>query len=156
MLTSSHVESLAMLAHEAYLRSPADPGREEPARRPWADLDEAHRAQNRDQVQVLLGWLELKDHHVAPASDGDPGAVDLEGLVEEHARYEHARWMHLRIEQGYRYGPVRNDEVTAERPQKTHPDLVPWAELTDAAKDKDRAALRTLVEHLSTMGLTLR
>lgn len=156
MLTAEQVEHLAILAHETYLRSPADVSRDEPARCPWEELDEAHRSQNRDQVELLLDWLEQHGYVVGPLGEGQP-LTDLgfEKELDEYGRYEHARWMQLRVEQGYQYGERRNDRLTAEHPTRTHPDLVPWTELSLDAKDKDEAPLRYLLNHLARLGLTV-
>jgi hypothetical protein len=67
--------------------------------------------------------------------------------VERLARAEHRRWMDERAAKGWRHGPVRDDD------RKLHPDLVDWEYLTDDGRDKDRAAVRAIPEHLDAAGL---
>jgi hypothetical protein len=44
---------------------------------------------------------------------------------------QHDAWMKTRIEQGWKYGPVKDEE------KKEHPNLVPYGELSQAARVKD-------------------
>lgn len=70
--------------------------------------------------------------------------VEILGLKEELARNIHEVWASQRIEQGWIYGPERNDR------KKTHPNLVPYEKLTEEDKDYDRnTAMETLKMILS-------
>lgn len=57
---------------------------------------------------------------------------ELEGLVEVISKNVHEVWVESRINQGWSYGEMRNDEL------KTHPCLVPYEELPEEEKDYDR------------------
>ncbi len=57
---------------------------------------------------------------------------ELIPLVEEMAKNVHEVWAQTRIEQGWRYGEERNDEL------KQHPCLIPYEELTEEEKVYDR------------------
>lgn len=64
---------------------------------------------------------------------------ELLALTEKIAENTHDVWAKSRIEQGWIYGPKRNDE------QKTTPCLVPYSELPDSEKEYDRnTSLETL------------
>ena len=66
-------------------------------------------------------------------------AGDLLKLTERLAENAHDIWAKLRIEQGWTYGPKRDDAT------KKHPDLIPYADLPDSEKQYDRnAAMETL------------
>ncbi len=54
------------------------------------------------------------------------------------ARLEHERWMNEKIEQGWRYGSVRDDI------QKIHPSLVTYDKLSEKEKDKDRNTIHQI------------
>lgn len=58
--------------------------------------------------------------------------VELEQLVEQMSKNVHEVWSETRIQQGWTYGPERNDE------QKTHPCLVPYEDLPEQEKEYDR------------------
>ena len=64
---------------------------------------------------------------------------ELEVLVEAMAENVHEVWAATRIEQGWSYGPERNDE------KKLHPCLIPYEELPESEKEYDRnTAIETL------------
>lgn len=65
--------------------------------------------------------------------------VSLEELTEAIAENAHDIWARARMDEGWVYGPVRNDSL------KQHPDLVPYSQLTDSEKEYDRImAMNTL------------
>jgi hypothetical protein len=63
----------------------------------------------------------------------------IEALTEKLAEHAHDTWAALRMQEGWRHGPVRNDRL------KQHPCLVPYAELPESEKQYDRnTAIQTL------------
>lgn len=65
--------------------------------------------------------------------------ADLEDLTEAIAENAHDIWARARMDEGWTYGPIRNDA------KKQHPDLVPYAQLPDSEKEYDRImAMNTL------------
>ena len=64
---------------------------------------------------------------------------DILALCEKMAENTHEVWAKNRIEQGWSYGPERNDE------RKENPCLVPYGDLPDSEKKYDRdTAMETL------------
>jgi ryanodine receptor 2 len=64
---------------------------------------------------------------------------DLEKLAERLAEHVHDVWAQARMAEGWTYGPRRDDEA------KTHPGLIPYADLSEGEKAYDRrSALGTL------------
>ena len=64
---------------------------------------------------------------------------DLNELVEQMAENVHDIWAQSRMQQGWTYGPERNDEL------KHHPCLIPYGELPEVEKNYDRdTAVETL------------
>lgn len=60
-------------------------------------------------------------------------------LTELLAKNVHETWSAGRINEGWKYGPTRNEN------EKTHPCLVPYEQLPENEKDYDRnTALETL------------
>lgn len=65
--------------------------------------------------------------------------ADLEDLTEAIAENAHDIWARARMDEGWTYGPVRDDV------RKLHPDLVPYAKLPESEKEYDRLmAMNTL------------
>jgi hypothetical protein len=50
---------------------------------------------------------------------------------------------------GYSYGEVRDED------RMLHPDLIPWEDLSDADKEKDRANIRQIPQLLALQGLKI-
>ena len=64
---------------------------------------------------------------------------DLLELTEKLAENTHDHWSSLRLEQGWMWGPKRDDT------NKHHPCLVPYHELPESEKEYDRqTAIETL------------
>lgn len=56
----------------------------------------------------------------------------LDDLIEQIAENVHDVWAKSRMDEGWTYGPERNDE------KKTHPCLIPYNQLPEIEKDYDR------------------
>jgi hypothetical protein len=64
---------------------------------------------------------------------------ELEPLVEKLAEHVHDTWAEGRLAEGWTYGERRDDD------DRTHPGLVPYADLSEGEKGYDRrTALGTL------------
>jgi hypothetical protein len=129
----------AMAAHQQFLDTQkaarGDKFGSEIAEVPWERLPELYRDDNRnvaDQVDYKLARIFMA---MRPGmSDTAPTAADIEMLAEA----EHARWMAARALNGWRYGSPRDNG------KRLHPDMIPYSELDEAARDKDRHEVRML------------
>ncbi|MBR0054288.1 MAG: Ryanodine receptor Ryr [Bacteroidales bacterium] len=75
--------------------------------------------------------------------------TELLDLAETMARNVHEVWARTRLEQGWTYGPERND------PLKEHPCLVPYDELPESEKEYDRHTSLETLKMLSALGWKL-
>lgn len=65
--------------------------------------------------------------------------LDILALAEKLAENAHDVWARRRMDEGWSFGPERDDR------QKKHPCLVPYAELPESEKEYDRnAAMETI------------
>src|SRR5262249_44430275 len=62
----------------------------------------------------------------------------------------HENWARLRIEQGWSFGPERNDTL------KLHPDLVPYEQLPESEKEYDRYTALETIKVLLAMGCAIQ
>ncbi len=67
---------------------------------------------------------------------------EITGLTELLAKNAHENWARQRMEDGWRWGPRRDDA------KKEHPSLVPYEELSEEEKRYDR---RTAMETIKTI-----
>jgi ATPase family associated with various cellular activities (AAA) len=99
--------------------------------KPWAELGDLEKTSNYEQVSYYPTLLAAVNCNIAPAAPNSvlkftPTEIDC------LARMEHERWM---------------EERRIKQPD--HPDLIPWAELPEDEKQKDRCVITDLPEVLA-------
>jgi len=71
---------------------------------------------------------------------------NLESLVERLAEHNHDVWATQRIAEGWTLGPKRDDQA------KQHPDLVPYADLSETEKQYDRNSVIETLRAILSLG----
>lgn len=85
-----------------------------------------------------------------PAETGDIKLPEeLRPLIEEMARNVHEVWAKNRIDEGWSYGPVRDDS------KRQHPCLIPYDELPESEKDYDRATSQETLKFILKSGFRI-
>lgn len=74
---------------------------------------------------------------------------ELLPLIEEMAKNVHEVWAQNRINEGWTYGPVRDDA------RKEHPCLVPYEELPETEKEYDRATSQETLKLILKSGFVI-
>jgi Trk K+ transport system NAD-binding subunit len=151
-------EALARAIHEGYLDDRRNDHTYDPtlpAMKAWGDLEEQYREPNRSQAQSLVNscaklGLSIRRSRLADGLDKGSSDAPAEQLtireVECLAKQEHERWCKGRSQDGWRWGETRNNS------QKTHPDLLPWEDLPDSSKEKNREIVQRWPELLESLG----
>lgn len=148
-LSAEQIEFAARKIHAAYLEEEhhQNPG---PALPPWETLTEDLRSSNRMQASGAAALLEQAGFRIDAAPDFvEPVELTAEE-IERLAEMEHGRWVVERLQQGWRYNESRVVE------QKLHPDILPWKELAEAVKERDRNAARHWPKMLAQAGFAVR
>lgn len=70
-------------------------------------------------------------------------------LTEQIAENVHENWARSRMDQGWVYGPARNDA------EKTHPCLVPYDQLSEVEKEYDRQTAMETLKLIVALGYTI-
>lgn len=139
-------DRLARAIHERYLADYGAAANSE-AGKPWAELGEQYRNANRAQADHIATKLRLAGCSIGPLHDA---SVEFTPAALEHlAEIEHRRWMAERLAAGWRLGP-RSDR------RRTHPNILPYAELDEGSKAKDRSAVQEMSGHLGALGQGIR
>ena len=73
----------------------------------------------------------------------------LNALVEALAENVHDTWARGRMDQGWTYGPARDDAA------KKHPCLVPYADLPESERDYDRNTAMSTLKLICKMGYNI-
>lgn len=74
---------------------------------------------------------------------------EIHVLQEQLAENIHEVWAQQRFQQGWSYGPERNDQ------KKEHPNLVPYNQLTEEDKDYDRNTAMETLKTIILLGYTI-
>lgn len=142
-------DEVAQTIHEHYCDSIAAQGRDptgEPAGQPWSHLATSYREANRHQADHLWAKLAVTDCTAVAEEMVDSFAfAPLE--VERLALIEHQRWAADRHLDGWSYAETRDNA------RKHHPQLIPYASLSEPMKDLDRFAVRGVPALLARSGL---
>jgi ribosomal protein S12 methylthiotransferase accessory factor YcaO len=77
-------------------------------------------------------------------------SADLMELVERLAENNHDHWAQKRFDEGWRYGPKRNDAT------KEHLDLVPYDQLTQSEKEYDRKTVVEALKAITVLGYDVK
>jgi hypothetical protein len=130
--------ALARGLHEDYVQTlPQAERQTNPNAVPWEALGVNTRASNVAQAAripriVALAGLQVVKGQPMSAAEEDGIRRKLQENAEVLAEAEHNHWMVERMMAGWRYGRTRNNE------EKRHPLLIPYAQLPDVQKGKDR------------------
>jgi len=155
LLEHSGVELMAKVRHEDYVRRERAGGstqQDNPSLVEWERLPDSLKESNRRFAECVAAVMtELGGAVVpltGPASDDGLG-VDA-ATLDRLARAEHERWMEALGRDGWRPTTGSKD---AQR--KVHPLLVPWDELGEEEREKDRDAFRALPHMLARVGCAI-
>jgi hypothetical protein len=154
------LERLACAAHEAFCDGLRDrgyvPGPENDeerkvssALRPWAELREEDREASRANVRDIPNKLARVGCVMVPERGDEPPFELTAAEVEALAREEHDRWCEQKLASGWRLGPHTDKDA------HVHEALVPWDELSEDQRDKDRDMVKAMPRILARAGYTI-
>ncbi len=153
------IEYLAASVHGYYQKRATQPGMsiQEINNREYALLTEDSKESNRAaarrifQVLAVAGLKLIKQSEASRlAADHDVIiAAHLEQHLENMAELEHDLWCEERQSQGWRQGSPRDNA------RKIHPLLIPYMELPENEKDKDRNQIRSYPGIVAGAGLRI-
>ena len=157
LLEQSETEMLARAKHEEYLRNEQRRGALDPAQnpshRPWEELEPSLKESNRRFADGISTKLHEARCILVPAplaAPEDPGFAFTDDEVEALAIKEHDRWVADLLRDGWRPTTGPKDPK-----RKLHPMLVPWEQLSEDQRDRDRDPVREVPGMLAQAGFRL-
>ena len=121
-----------------------------PAEVSWNDLPLNLKEANRNQADDIIRKIGLIGCDIEHLTNwDDPIFQFTEEEIGQLAVEEHNRWMRERASNGWQYATTRDDT------RKYHHSMVPWEDLSDTEKDKDRNAVRALPSILFQVDLQI-
>ena len=148
-LTVTQEEQVAMAVHECYRHMGTSAGwlsNDDPANKGWEQIPEQLRESSRSGARAILSKLESRGLVIRQSNAGADSAFEFtHDEAEELAVLEHERWCAERTASGWTLG-ARNVEA------KHTPNLVPWSDLPELERDKDRELVRAIPSWLRGFG----
>ena len=142
----TNIDLIAAAIHEAWRALSRTEGRpmQPHLDRPYAKLADADKDDNRSAARrmgdvLAVAGLGLSDD---PARPRAPLPEDLELMAEA----EHNGWMAHRIQAGWSWAATRDDAA------KHHPSMLPYKQLPESEKEKDRDNVRHYADFAARAG----
>ena len=139
------IRKIARTIHSRYLhdikkQGHISPGGQGAMTREFDDLPPEIQHSNIDNASHIPTKLLSIGYRIRPVSKGfKPLTLHLdEEEIETMAKVEHLRWSWEKRLNGWTYGKVRDERF------RTHPDLIPYSDLGEAEKAKDRELVKLI------------
>jgi hypothetical protein len=146
------IDALARVIHQDYLAQRSEAKSSDSAdtsMAPYDQLAPAIRLSNVDHAMHITTRLKEAGYAIRKALPG--ASIRLMRFsgeeIERMAEWEHRRWCWHKWRQGYIYKPGKKDDEN-----RTHPDLIPYGQLSDEVKEYDRRPVRVMPELLKRAG----
>jgi hypothetical protein len=153
ILNTTH-ETIARAIHSEYIKNEREAGHtkaDNPRMVPWDNLPEEYKDSNRSQADHIIEKLQVITCGATPIIDWDEPLFDIMPYLEMLAEMEHERWVKEKIAAGWKWGPIRDDRWWYLR----HPSIIPWKDLPESEKDKDRHSVKIIPELLKSVDLKI-
>lgn len=140
------VEEIARLIHNNYRKNQkGKKSANHPSMKPWKKLREDLKESNRGQARHINVKLQAINCGYRRAQK--PRLMEFSWKdIELMARMEHERWMLEKRNEGYVYGPERDDE------KKIHDCLLNWEELSEVQRGWDISTVEAIPKFLARPG----
>ncbi|HLP49089.1 MAG TPA: RyR domain-containing protein, partial [Candidatus Kapabacteria bacterium] len=147
-------EMLARNIHEEYVNERLAEGETERINSvlvSWEKLPDRMKESNRRQADYIGYKLHAIGCYIIPMTDWDAAPVEFTpGEIELMAKIEHNLWMEERLKDGWKFAQgLKNTR------KKTSPFLIPWSQLPEEEKEKDRDTVRKIPAYLSKAGFQI-
>ncbi len=153
LLMGSH-EILARVIHEEYLKNQSKKGdtpETNPSLIPWDELSETLKDSNRRQADSVGVKLKSISCYIVPMTDWNAEPIDFTSdEIEVMAEIEHKEWVDYHLKNGWVYAPGPKN-----RDKKTHHCLIPWEELPEVERQKDRDTVQKIPYYLEKAGFQI-
>ncbi len=153
-LQGGTLEVLARAFHEDYIRQQKIEDKTvetNPSMVEWEDLAEDLKESNRELAAHIEIKLKAIGCQLQPLTDWDAASFKFSSQeIEFMSEMEHNRFWKERLKKGWTYKPGPKDIN-----KKTNPSLIPWAELPEKEKDKDRNNVASMTYFLALAGFQI-
>lgn len=157
LLEATSTDSIARARHELYVRAALERGErpaDNPSLVPWEALPPLLKESNRRYADAVGEYVRDLGCRLVGIDAAPPAPPALDGaVIERLACAEHDRWMRDLERDGWK--PTQTPGASKDPSAKRHPLLVPWDQLAEADREKDRDSIRGIPEVLAAAGFGL-
>jgi hypothetical protein len=114
--------------------------------KPYSDLPEDEKEQNRDTVRDIPDKLASLGYDLQLKHSREATFEFSQDEIETLAKREHRRWIKQKQKNGWRSGSP------TDKAGKVHQDLVPWDHLEESTQEKDRLMVRAIPRIVAKAG----
>lgn len=140
-------EIMARAIHEEYIIQQSKLGITpdvNPSMVSWETLPESLKESNRNQAEYIGAKLAAICCDIAMTTEWEVKPFEFhQDEIELMARMEHERFVQERLNQGWTFSTIKNIE------KKLTPTLIPWDNLSEEEKEKDRDTVRAMANTLA-------
>jgi hypothetical protein len=142
------MELLARRIHNDYIASQKKLGAPIYVAEDFDELEPSSRYANLRQAMNMDKKLRQLGYALVSADSQEEAVEQLPGhIIERYAMLEHDDWMNGKLRFGWKYAPVRNDAAL------WHDCLLPWPELPEDQREKDRNSARNAANLAKLAGM---
>ena len=143
-----NMELLAREIHDDYIENQKRLGAPIYVAEEYDELEPSSRYANLRQAMNMDKKLRKLGYAMVPeAFEGEAVETIPPGVTEQYAILEHDDWVEGKLRFGWKYAPERDDE------KRLHDCLLPWTELPEHQREKDRAAARNVIKLTRLAGM---
>jgi len=112
----------------------------------YAELPEVNKEPNRAFVRNIPKSVERMSLSIVPIGNKKKLKQFLPNEIESLAEMEHERWSKEKLNNGWQYGTSKDNYL------KLHPCLIPWSDLPEDEREKDRILVKRIPQILASVG----
>jgi hypothetical protein len=151
---SGKIYDLAKAIHGEFCKRHAEEKSIDPnSVKPWDELTPELRRSNIAAAERIVEILALIGCTVETGDFPAEKQAEIGKVIEEHidlmATEEHNGWWDTKRADGWRYAPVRDND------RREHPLMIPYGQLPESEKDKDRDSMRGYPKLLAAYGFRI-
>ena len=149
----TQAEKLAPALHKDWLDNLPPVDQVGPYYKPYEDLDQEGKAANIAAASRIPEILALGGLVLVPGTATDEEDTKVCNFLEQHLEFyaeaEHRGWEEQKRMEGWTYARTKDNE------KRTHPLLVPYSQLPEKQKKKDRRTIRNYTKYAKVAGFKI-
>jgi hypothetical protein len=146
IFSSEEIEKMAAEIHNIYIEHAKTNHLPEEYSTNYAELPEANKESNRAFVRNIPKSIERMGYSIVAIGSKKSIKQFLPDEIESLAEMEHERWIEEKLDNGWKYGIIKDNDL------KLHPCLIPWQDLAEDEREKDRILVELIPQILAGVG----